>query len=194
MSSPAERLTTASCPLHVTIFLFARYFSKFLRMNDCYILGSSLIWTCQILNFEYFLIFYTAPACRKHQQIFDIQNATRPNGWSAEDITYSINPINMLMHNNKNAPAENNINPLWSFVLCILLTKSTVENHAVVFSDSDYYVSYIHDSSKLYSARQNCAVGNIYNRSQTLMKNMLKTLQAHRFFARFPSLCAKLPI
>ena len=128
-----------------------------------------------VSNFEFwFLIFSTAPACRKHQQIFDIQNATRPNGLSAEDITYSINHINMLMHNNKNAPAENNFNPLCSFVLCILLTKSTVENHAVVFSDSDYYVSYIHDSSKLYSARQNCAVGNIYNRSQTLMKTCWK--------------------
>ena len=44
--------------------------------------GSSSIWTCRILNFEFcifVLIFSTAPAWRKQQQIFDIQNSTRPN-------------------------------------------------------------------------------------------------------------------
>ena len=38
----------------------------------------------------------------------------------------------------------------------------------------------LHDSSKLYSARQNCAVRNIYNRrAKHKMKNMLKTCWKH---------------
>ena len=37
------------------------------------------------------LIFYTAPACRKQQQIFDIQNSTRPNWWATKDISVWYN-------------------------------------------------------------------------------------------------------
>ena len=44
----------------------------------------------------------------------------------------------------------------------------------------------LHDSSKLYSARQNCAVRNIYNRrAKHLMKNMLKTFNIINFAAFF---------
>ena len=44
----------------------------------------------------------------------------------------------------------------------------------------------LHDSSKLYSARQNCAVRNIYNRrAKHQMKNMLKTFNIINFAAFF---------
>ena len=42
-----------------------------------------------ISNFEFWmfvLIFSTTTACRKQQQIFDIQNSTLPKRWAAKDI------------------------------------------------------------------------------------------------------------
>ena len=48
-----------------------------------YVLGISSIW----LFWIFVLIFFsTAPACRKQQQVFDIQNLTHPNRWAAENI------------------------------------------------------------------------------------------------------------
>ena len=48
-----------------------------------YVLDSSSIWTCRIMNYKFWifvLIFLTAaPACRKQQQMFKIQNSTCPS-------------------------------------------------------------------------------------------------------------------
>ena len=44
------------------------------------VFGSSLLWTCRILNICF--DFFIALACRNQQQIFEIHNLTRLNRWA----------------------------------------------------------------------------------------------------------------
>ena len=49
----------------------------------------SLDLDLQVSNFEFWifvLIFSTAPACRKQQQMYEIQNSTCPNRWATKNI------------------------------------------------------------------------------------------------------------
>ena len=46
------------------------------------------VWSLKFEFWIFVLIFSTVPACRKQQQILDIQNSTRSNRWVAEDIEY----------------------------------------------------------------------------------------------------------
>ena len=51
-----------------------------LKMLLSYVLGSSSIWKCRILNFEYrifVVVFYMQAQWKKSKQIFKIQNSTR---------------------------------------------------------------------------------------------------------------------
>ena len=47
------------------------------------LLGSSSIWTCQILNMQYLLLFSPVEKIRTNIQI-----STRPNRWTAKNIHY----------------------------------------------------------------------------------------------------------
>ena len=60
------------------------YISRKIKLMSMDVLGSSSTWNCRILNC--FDFFSTAPACIKQQQIFKIQNSTRPNRWANKDI------------------------------------------------------------------------------------------------------------
>ena len=47
-------------------------------------------WTCRILDLNIYFDFSTAPACRKQQQIFNIENSKfdiSTNWWADEDIS-----------------------------------------------------------------------------------------------------------
>ena len=84
--------------LLLAIFFFVSYpwfhntmfclWYKHLTLVAC-VLGSSLIWTCRILNFECLFWFFPPrlPAENNNKySIFKIQNLTSPNRWAAEDI------------------------------------------------------------------------------------------------------------
>ena len=69
-----------------------------------YVLGiSSADWEYdEVLLGIFVLIFATAPACRNHQQICDVQNSTHPKQWAADDISQSyFKNTKQMFHNDQ---------------------------------------------------------------------------------------------
>ena len=67
------------------IIRYTVYLWKSINDVRFYVLGSSLIWTCQILNIQYLLLF--PPGRHTVEKIkTNIQNLTCLNRWATEDI------------------------------------------------------------------------------------------------------------
>ena len=63
-----------------------------------YVLASSSIWKCRILNFRYLLLFPTGRRnWKKSKQILEIQSLTRQNRWATKDISLCFKKIKIVI-------------------------------------------------------------------------------------------------
>ena len=108
------------------------------------------------LNFEFRIlkfvfIFFTMPACRKQQQMFDIQNWICPNWWAAKDLNTII-----FLYTYYFIFQVNNLLAIGFFIICIFLVVLPIIDDpqlvgvalGIMASGVPIYIFFIHWKNK----------------------------------------------